>query len=137
MAALEKIAQPAALSEAYGVALEVWPDNEIALFGMAHASHRMGQYDAAGAAYRRLLAARPKHSAALNNLAGVLADRGCYGEALETIDNALTAETEEAVLRPILLQTRSEILEAWERDDANVQGCRSSVSSDLSKPTHR
>jgi tetratricopeptide (TPR) repeat protein len=74
---------------AYAAALERWPNDELVLF--AAAGHKLGARDLLGATalYRQLLAAAPQHAAARNNLANVLADRGCYADALREARTAL------------------------------------------------
>jgi len=76
---------------AYAAALERWPNDELVLF--AAAGHKLGMRDLLGATalYRQLLAAAPQHAAARNNLANVLAERGCYTDALREARTALAA----------------------------------------------
>jgi tetratricopeptide (TPR) repeat protein len=82
LAGAETLLDPAAAERGYEAALKRWPGDELVLF--AAAGHRHGAGDLTGATtlYRELLAAAPQHAAARNNLANVLAARGCYGEAL-------------------------------------------------------
>jgi hypothetical protein len=55
------------------------------------AGHELGTGDLDGAAvlYRRLLSLAPQHAAARNNLANVLAEQGCYAQALDEAHAAL------------------------------------------------
>jgi len=115
VAAMERVAEPQALRVAYRGALVQWPDDPTARFGMANALHSLGQLEAAEAMYRALLAAHPGHKAALNNLAEVLADRGCFPEALATIDAALATEAETGPLHAALRATRTGILSRQSR----------------------
>ena len=80
---------PAARGAAYRAALQVWPDDSTARFGRAFALQAAGDTAGAEHAYRALLDGEPRHVAALNNLAEVLAARGCYGSARETARRAL------------------------------------------------
>ncbi|MCB1785195.1 MAG: PA2778 family cysteine peptidase [Gammaproteobacteria bacterium] len=80
---------PAARGAAYQAALQVWPDDATAHFGSAFALHAAGDLADAEHAYRELLDRQPRHVAALNNLAEVLAARGCYGAARKLARRAL------------------------------------------------
>jgi hypothetical protein len=75
------LAQHAA-DEAFGRALEAWPDDGLVLFAAAGHELETGNLDRAAALYRRLLARAPQHAAARNNLANVLAQQGCRAQAL-------------------------------------------------------
>ncbi len=63
------------------------------LFGLAEAYERDGQHDAAERTFRKIIAAEPKHAAALNYLGYMLADRGeKLDEAVGFITRALAIE---------------------------------------------
>jgi tetratricopeptide (TPR) repeat protein len=72
----------AAAERSYRAALTRWPSDELVLFAAAGERYAAGDLPEATALYRRLLAAAPQNAAARNNLANVLADRGCHDEAL-------------------------------------------------------
>jgi tetratricopeptide (TPR) repeat protein len=91
LAAAEPLLAPAAAERAYGAALERWPLDELVVFAAAGQRHSAGDLAGATSLYRRLLAAAPQHAAARNNLANVLAARGCYAEALAEAHAALAA----------------------------------------------
>jgi len=110
VAAKESVSGPATLLEAYRAAALRWPDNLVARFGYAHALQASGELPAAVEQYRALLAQHPDQIAALNNLADALSRQGCRSEALSTVDRGLAAAREP--LRPVLEQTRQEILAA-------------------------
>jgi tetratricopeptide (TPR) repeat protein len=74
---LETLGDYTAAHTAYATALRRWPDDELALFGAANTSHRLGELESAQRDYRRLLALAPDNPFVLNNLAEVLLDRGC------------------------------------------------------------
>ncbi|MET0068574.1 MAG: PA2778 family cysteine peptidase [Candidatus Thiodiazotropha sp.] len=107
VAALERSAPAESLIAAYRAALDHWPESSIALFGLAVAQHAKGDLAAAELSYRRLLEAEPDFIAAHNNLAEVLADRGCYREAKAVIRQALQQES--GALQQELVQTEREI----------------------------
>ena len=123
VAAMEGVAEPETLRVAYRGALARWPDDPTARFGMANALHSLGRLEAAEATYRALLAARPGHTAALNNLSEVLADRGCFSEALATIDAALAIEAETGPLHAALMDTRTGILSRQSGKGRASAGC--------------
>jgi len=120
---MEGVAAPKALRVAYQGALVQWPDDPTARFGMANTLHALGRLEAAEAMYRALLAARPGHTAGLNNLAEVLADRGCFPEALATIDAALDTEGESGPLHAALRATRTGILGRQSDQRPASSGC--------------
>ena len=77
VAGLEAAGHHAEAAHAWQAALEPWPGDPVALFGHATASHLAGDDATAYDAYMALLAQEPAHAAGLNNLASLLADRGC------------------------------------------------------------
>jgi hypothetical protein len=85
---LEALGDLAAAQTAYATALRRWPDNQLALFGAANTSHRLGQLQAARRDYERLLVLTPDNPFVLNNLAEVLLDQGCPARAEELMDAA-------------------------------------------------
>lgn len=107
VAALEQSAPAESLIAAYRAALDHWPESSIALFGLAVSQHAKGDLMAAELSYRRLLYAEPDLIAAYNNLAEVLADRGCYKEAKSMIQHAMQKDSGD--LQQALLQTDREI----------------------------
>ena len=68
------------------LAVETWPDDPGALFGIANAAFSLGRYKEAEAHYRSLLASSPETHAARNNLAYTLARQGRIAEAIEEIE---------------------------------------------------
>ena len=66
---------------AYATALGRWPDNLLALFGLANTEHQLGQLAAAEETYERLLVLAPDNPVVLNNLAEVMLARGCATRA--------------------------------------------------------
>ncbi len=100
---------------AYRAAADRWPESLVARFGLANALHASGRNHEAEAAYRVLLASRPDHLPALNNLAMVLADRGCLAEALAIIERAIHLNGAKGTLAQTLRRSRGEILAAQQR----------------------
>ncbi|MCU7917186.1 MAG: PA2778 family cysteine peptidase [Candidatus Thiodiazotropha sp. (ex Epidulcina cf. delphinae)] len=125
VAAMEQVASPQTLIEAYQAGLNRWPGDQLALFGMAAALHRKNDLAAAESAYRRLLAGQPGHTAARNNLAEVLADRGCFTEAMANIDQAL--EGDNGNLRQALIETRRGIQKRKKQTSTSLATCERSI----------
>ena len=88
------------------------------LFASAGQRHAAGDLREATALYRRLLAAAPQNAAARNNLANVLADRGCHDEALAEARAALAAVSTTDELGAAVRDTVAEL----ERAPAQSQG---------------
>ena len=93
VAALEAAGRHAAAARAWSAALDSWPGDPVALFGHATASHLAGDLATAYDAYLALLTLEPDHAAGLNNLANLLADRGCAMAAHMLARHALEAAT--------------------------------------------
>ena len=111
VAAMEHVADADTLIRAYRAALERWPGNFAARFGLANALRAGGDLAGAESIYRALLAERPGEAAVINNLADLLVARRCADEAMALLDRTLVGEVPEN-LRPVLEQTRTEALAA-------------------------
>lgn len=114
-AAMEKLVSPELSAQWFRAAHEQWPGNALVQFALGNSLYSAGDSEAALSAYREALSRDPGLLAARNNLAHLLAERGCPAEALKEIDRALagTADTGEE-LRKTLEQTRTEIVEQME-----------------------
>ena len=108
VAALESAA-PAAAIPAWQAALQRWPGNPTALFGLGNARLAGGDAAAAIATYRDLLAGQPDLTVARNNLALALARDDQLDAALEEIRLAL-ADNHDAALQAELQDTEASIL---------------------------
>ena len=91
VAGLEATGRHAEAARAWAAALGPWPDDAVALFGHATASHLAGDHATAYDAYVALLVLEPGHAAGLNNLAYLLAGQGCPVAAGVLARRALTA----------------------------------------------
>ena len=91
VAGLEETGRYAAAAASWSAALQHWPGDDVALFGLGTARYLDGDLDGARAAYEGLLDQAPDHAAALNNLANVLADAGCGASARALALRALDA----------------------------------------------
>ncbi len=79
---LEQARRWEAATQAYGAALERWPESLGALIGLANGHIAVGNWAAAEDTLRRAVDATPDSGDAANNLAHVLAQRGQREEAL-------------------------------------------------------
>lgn len=104
---LEQEGRAQAAERAYAAATERWPQAAAAWLGLGNARYAQGDAAGAEAAYRDLLARRPGLAVARNNLAQVLAERGCIAAALDQIKKAVA--TAPPALGDDLQQTRAEI----------------------------
>jgi tetratricopeptide (TPR) repeat protein len=108
---LESVGQTRSADQAYAAAVAYWPDNATAWLGLGNTRYHLGKLEDAEDAYRQALRADPGYLAAHNNLAMLLAERGCYPAALEALDHALDIARPDDVLRSTLAETRREILQ--------------------------
>jgi tetratricopeptide (TPR) repeat protein len=110
VADVEAVRGAVGLAPAYSAALDRWPGNRIARFGLANALDADGRLGDAQREYEALLALDPDDLASLNNLADLLRRSGCRTRALATIDRTFAASSPTHALRPVLERTRSEII---------------------------
>lgn len=93
--ALEGTGQLVTAAEAYATATRQWPEQAAGWFGLGNTRYALGDYVAAEMALRALLERQPGLAMAWNNLAHVLAARGCGGQAQAAADCALRLAPEE------------------------------------------
>lgn len=130
IAALESVGQTEAAAFFYDKALLLWPDNTLALFGAGNTYYAQGDNAAAETTYRRLLVLQPDHAAARNNLAHLLAERGCKNAAITELDAGLANVGNDDPLRQYLIDTRTEILSSDISTGASAPSC----TNDLATP---
>jgi len=111
VADLEAVGRTEAAAFGYESAVEHWPQNRIAWLGMGNTNYSLGRLELAHIAYSELLRIEPGNVVALNNLALVLAASGNVGDAMETVDKALSLTEPANALHNMISETRSEILE--------------------------
>ncbi len=110
IAALEAAGQLKAALRGYQAALQKWSADPVAMLGTGNVYYALGQLDEANAVYRKLLNVEPDHTIALNNLAQVLADRGCHKAALATVDTALADMNLNSGVKSAVMRTRADIV---------------------------
>lgn len=123
LAAAEPVFAAGAAERGYSAALDRWPDDDLVLLATAGARHAAGDLTAATGLYRRLLAMAPTHVVARNNLANVLAERGCYRAALGEARAALAATTPGDAWRDTLADTLATVERQAATDRADPPGC--------------
>jgi tetratricopeptide (TPR) repeat protein len=101
IAALEQAGRADEAAIAWRTALEHWPGDSVALFGLANSRLVLGDYPAAEEAYRDLLEREPDMIVARNNLALALAEQGRYDAALREIGIALSGNSDAALEREL------------------------------------
>jgi predicted double-glycine peptidase len=109
LAGAEPLLDAPAAERGYRAALERWPSDELVLFAAAGQRYAVGDLPGATGLYRQLVAAAPQHVAARNNLANVLAARGCHTEALAEARSALAAVPPTDELGPAVRDTVAEL----------------------------
>ena len=109
---LEQLGETAAARDAYATALHRWPDNPVALFGLATTQYRLGELTAAAVTYERLLQLAPGNPIVLNNLAEVMLGLGCPTRALGYADAAQSAPQETSEMTSAIADTRSKAVAA-------------------------
>ncbi len=109
-AAMEGLVPGELVLEWLHAARERWPRDALVHFAVGNALYGTDDADGAMQSYREALSLDPDLVAARNNLAHVLAERGCLDQALKEIDRALAGANQvDEALRQMLEQTRSEI----------------------------
>lgn len=109
VSALEQTGQIETAQRGYAAALERWPELPTAWLGLGNTEYALGRLHSAESAFRRVTAIRPEDPIAHNNLAYVLAERGCFAQAALQITLALQAGPLTPAIRQELLDTREQI----------------------------
>ena len=91
VAALEALGQRESAAAWYQAAIKRWPSESLAWFALANNQLALSETAAAEAAYRAVLRVQPDHLPARNNLALLLAHRGCIAAATEVLAPARAA----------------------------------------------
>jgi tetratricopeptide (TPR) repeat protein len=86
---LEEAGQWEGAARAYSKALERWPYSIGALMGLGNSRYALGDLIGAEMAFRRATEVQPQDGEPFNNLAHVLAEQGCYAEALQMVRRAV------------------------------------------------
>jgi tetratricopeptide (TPR) repeat protein len=123
--ALEAISSPSISERFYTVALSHWPENTLANFGLGNSQYALGKNLQAEVSFRRVLALQPAHTAASNNLAYLLAQRGCKAAALEETERGLAYTNSNDPIRQQLVDTQAEILDSVALSSAPTGLCAS------------
>jgi tetratricopeptide (TPR) repeat protein len=115
---LEMVGQIRAAALAYAAAASRWPTEATAWLGLGNTHYQENDLKGAEDAFRRAVRVDPASLAGWNNLAEVLAERGCFVAAISTLNSALERADSSDPLRSQLSQTRREILERWPENHA-------------------
>ncbi len=101
VAALESAGRNDEAVAAWHAALQVWPNNSVALFGLGNTLIAAGDNVSAEGYFRAMLKSDPVSTAARNNLAMALAGQARHEEALREIAIALGDNTDPALEREL------------------------------------
>jgi len=88
--ALERIGQVKSAHTAYNAMLKRWPESLVAQMGRGNTAYALKDLTTAEAAFREAARAHPDATAAFNNLANVLAERGKLDEAITVAEHAVS-----------------------------------------------
>lgn len=108
IASLEEIGETESAATAWRTAAARWPEDRMALFGIANTDFALGRLDDAAEILRRILASDETFTAARNNLALVLAHLGDFDAATMEIETAVRLNTD-AALADVLRDTATQI----------------------------
>jgi len=120
---LEEIGDYATAAAAYRSALARWPEDPVALFGLASAQYHLGDLAAAQAGYLAALAVAPGNPLVLNNLAEVLLEQGCPQRAAQYAAAAQASLPANAELAAAIADTRERI-DARAAPQGDAPDCR-------------
>jgi tetratricopeptide (TPR) repeat protein len=87
---LEAATRFAEAAVAWQAALDYWPEDPVALFGLGSARYALRDLDGARSAWERYVRGNPDDVPGLNNLAAVLGELGCPGRGLQLAERALS-----------------------------------------------
>jgi hypothetical protein len=118
VSAFEAANEGRAALPAWERALERWPDDDDALFAFGNALLTNGDARSAEQCYGALIARRPDHLGARNNLAMLLAQRGCADAARATLAPALESMQQGDSAWTAVLQASSAEIDGLPADEA-------------------
>jgi tetratricopeptide (TPR) repeat protein len=107
-ASLEATGRLDAAEQAYSRAREHWPRSAWPALGIANINYKRGELAAAESGYAAALELDPKSIVAHNNLAEILATRGCSDQARAHIEQA-AALAQGTTLEPVVIATKRQI----------------------------
>jgi hypothetical protein len=130
VAALETTGNLRLAEEGYRTCLKRFPNQPVALFGLANTLCSQQRFFEAIQVYRRLLTLHPAMAEAVNNLAEALAALHCYHQALEVLDCFATTSGPASALPAFIIATKKEISRKMDstqhRDNRECQSITSS-----------
>ncbi|MDJ0699157.1 MAG: PA2778 family cysteine peptidase [Woeseiaceae bacterium] len=110
VAALQKAGRREEAATAWKTALDVWPRDPVAQFGLGNIELAAGNYAAAEEHFRAIIEVDSASVAARNNLAIALARQGRFAEAKREISKAL-GDNSDPALEDELLDTKKRIVD--------------------------
>src|SRR5690554_6316401 len=105
LADAERVLPRTTMSSAYAAARARWPDDPLVLYASAVHDGANGRWEDSARGYLALLAIEPRHAAARNNLANMLAEGGCIESALREAKLALATIDASSPIREAIEDT--------------------------------
>lgn len=127
---LEAAGRYAEAARAWQAALNVWPGDSVALFGLGNALYAEGDLNGARSAWERYVTENPDDPAGLNNLAVALAESGCVQRGQALAKAALAQLSQEDPLYADVLDTLDDLQTETAVEDPDY--CRSPGDRDRS-----
>jgi len=120
-----RVLAPSSADAALHAATSRWPNAPIVMYASAVRAGEAGRWEDAARAYAMLLEHEPGNVAARNNLANMLAEGGCLGEALRQARAALEDVRTDSPLRPAIEDTVETLVRRSEAATAEPAYCAS------------
>lgn len=105
---LESTGQPETALIAYRAATQQWLENLPAWLAVGNSAFSLGRIDEAYDAFKRVLAAEPENTIALNNLAYVYLAGGCPEQARATIEQVLRIQPDDDNLQTSMREVNAQ-----------------------------
>ncbi|HEX6995909.1 MAG TPA: PA2778 family cysteine peptidase [Gammaproteobacteria bacterium] len=116
---------PSSADAALRAATSRWPTAPIVMYASAVRLGEAGRWQDAARAYAALLESDPGNAAARNNLANMLAEGGCFDEALRQARAALASVRADSPLRPAIEDTVATLLRRSDGAAVEPDSCAS------------
>jgi hypothetical protein len=127
---MEAAGRYAGAARAWQAALNIWPGDSVALFGLGNALYAEGDLNGARLAWERYVTKNPDDPAGLNNLAVALAESGCVRRGQALARAALAQLSRDDPLYADVLDTLNDLQTETAVEDPDY--CRSPGDQDRS-----
>ncbi len=114
---LEKVGQTMPANQAYQSITKRWPDNFVAVMGLANTYLKLQQPENATASYLRAIKIQPQDANIYNNLAYSLQAQTCYSLSIQSIQCAIA-------LKPTIIEYQNSLQELLQsKSKTNLKSC--------------